>query len=656
MVNFGTEEKYFSELARRYPTRSSAVNEIASLNAVLNLPKGTEHFISDLHGEHEAFSHILRCASGVTTRKLKGLFAHQMSEDEIAELATLIYYPEEKLTELSAAGRISEDWYYSTLERLVSLSRLAAGKYTGEWVKERIKEVSGGYAPIINELIYADVSDEKKCDYYGSIYKTVVRMGYAKQIICALSSSVKALIVDRLHIVGDIFDRGARADIILDELISVRCVDIEWGNHDVLWMGASAGSAVCVATVLNNSLSYKNLDVLEIGYGISLRPLALFAEKYYADFEPEPYMPKGDGCGDIHFRDSDLLIAKMRKAISVIQFKLEGQAVLRNPEFEMEDRLLLDKIDPARSSVEIDGREYKIRDSFFPTVDFDSPYELSASEKEIMDYLVASFMSSEKLSRHIALLYDRGGMYKVFNRNLIFHGCIPMSSDGTFMKLGAADGLSGRALMDFFDKWARLGYFAPCDSYERERGRDILWFLWCGKNSPLCAREKITTFERLLVPDKSTHAEPRNAYYAAWENPDIADMILDEFSLSGTRCHIINGHIPVNKGENPIKAGGKVLVIDGGFCRAYHDTTGIAGYTLIYNANGMKISAHEPFSDKTTAIKYNKDILSETTVFEEVRNKIRIRDCDEGTEIRDKISDLVLLLKKYESGELKESK
>ncbi|MBO5908123.1 MAG: fructose-1,6-bisphosphatase [Clostridia bacterium] len=655
MENFGIEEKYFSELSRRYPTRASVVNEIAGLNAVLNLPKGTEHFISDIHGEHEAFSHILRCASGVIGRKLRSLFGGEMDEEEISELATVIFYPREKLSDLALSGRISEEWYYRTLERMVSLSKLAAEKYTSLWVKEKIADVTDGYSHIIEELIYADATDGKKREYYKSIYKTVVRMGYADGVICALASTIKALMLDRLHIVGDIFDRGARADIILDELIAQRCVDVEWGNHDALWLGAAAGSAVCVATVLNNSLSYKNLDVLEIGYGISLRPLEQFAERTYSGLDASIYMPKGDGDGDIHFNDSNLNIAKMRKAISVIQFKLEGQAIIRNPDFEMEDRLLLDRIDPERCVIKIDGREHKIRDGFFPTVNFDQPYELSEGEAEIMKYLVASFGASGKLSRHAKFLYESGGMYKVFNRNLIFHGSIPLTSDGRFMKLRAAEGLSGRALMDYFDKWARLGYFSPEGTQERARGRDILWFLWCGRNSPLCAREKIATFEGLLIEDKSTHIEPRNAYYNAWRTPEVADMILAEFSLSGPRCHIINGHIPVNKGENPIKADGRVIVIDGGFCKAYHDTTGIAGYTLIYNADGMKISAHEPFTDKMTAIKYNRDILSQTTVFEQAKSKILIRDCDEGKEIRDNIAELILLLQKYERGEIKEN-
>ena len=654
MDNFEAAEKYFTQLSDRYPAKASVVSEIVKLNAVLNLPKSTEHFVSDLHGENEAFSHIIRCASGVIRRKIEALFSSEMTKEEIGELATLVYYPKEKLSELKSEGRVCEQWYYTTISRLVRLCRLAMGKYTGEWVKKRINKASDGYVDIVYELVCSEFSDGGKCEYYKSIYKTVFRTGYADEIISALSSSVKTLIVDRVHVVGDIFDRGARPDIILDELISLEEVDVQWGNHDALWMGAAAGSAVCVATVLNNSFTYRNLEVIEIGYGISLRPLALFAENVYNETSLAPYMPRGERYGNIHFYENELLIAKMHKAISVIQFKLEGQTILRNPSFNMNDRLLLDKIDKERGTVKIGDCEYKLRESFFPTLNPENPYELSEEEKEVVEHLTSSFLGSVRLGRHISYMYEKGGMYKIFNRNLIFHGCIPLCDDGTLMHLDAAEGLCGRRLMDFFDRWARLGYFAPNTSPERERGRDLLWFLWCGKDSPLCARKRITTFERLLIDDKTTHKEPKNAYYRAWTDEKISDMILKEFSLSAQRCHIINGHIPVNKGENPIKAGGKLIVIDGGLSKAYHAKTGIAGYTLIYNADGMKISAHEPFSDKNTAVKYNKDILSETTVFEEVRNKIRIRDCDEGKDIRDKISDLVILLRGYENGKFKE--
>ena len=648
------DEKYFLELASRYPDRSSVASEIVGLNAILNLPKGTEHFISDIHGEHEALSHILRCASGVVRRKVETLFSDVMNEGEISEFSTLIYYPEEKLDILSREGVLSYEWYYTALERLTRLCRLVAAKYTRAKVRERIKRRGAGYEDIIDELISADEADSTKEEYYKSIYKTVARSGFAKEVIVALSTAIRALTVDRLHIVGDIFDRGARADMVLDELMTYDSVDIQWGNHDALWMGAVAGSAACVAAVLNNSIAYRNLDVIESGYGISLRPLARFAERVYGEDSLEAYMPKGSSGGDALFHDDEKLIAKMHKAISVMQFKLEGAVILRNSDFDMNERLLLDKMDPGRGRITVEGKEYALRDCHFPTLKSDAPYELNEGEREVMEYLTMSFMRSEKLRRHISFLYEKGGMYKIFNRNLLFHGCIPLDEDGSLLKLRVAGGLSGRALMDYADKWARLGYFAKEGSAERARGRDFLWFLWCGKDSPLCARKKITTFERLLIEDKRTHTEPRNAYYRSWDDGKIADMILKEFSLSGPRRHIINGHIPVSRGDAPIKGEGKLIVIDGGFCRAYHDLTGIAGYTLIYNADGMRISAHEPFSDRESAIKYNRDILSETVIFEQARDKIRIRECDEGEDIRDKISDLMMLMSKYESGEIKE--
>ncbi len=644
--------KYLYELSRLYPTRSAAAAEIINLGAILNLPKGTEHFLSDLHGEHEAFSHIRRNASGVIRKKVDLLFSDRMSVQERAELSTLIYYPEEKLDELAERG--GDDGLYITLiNRLIELLLAVSEKYTRSKVRKRIERVAGEYEYIIEELIY-DRGEGNRAKYYENIPKSIVRLGTAPEFIAILCSAIKALVIDHLHIVGDIFDRGPRADMILEELTREDSIDIQWGNHDALWMGAAAGSRTCIATVINNSITYKNLDVLEIGYGISLRPLTLFAAETYRDCDVSGYMPKGGSEGDFLRRDDDLLIARMHKAISVIQFKLEGATILRNPSFCMEDRLLLDKMDTERGTVMIGGREYTLTDRDFPTVDKSEPYRLTEGEAEVMKYLKLAFMRSEKLGRHIKFLFERGEMYTVFNRNLLFHGCIPLDDNGEFLPLAVAEGKRGRELMDYCDRTARLGYFAKEGSAQRQKGKDFLWFLWCGKDSPLCARKRITTFERLLVAEEEAKVEPKNEYYRAWEDEHTVDMILAEFGLGGDGSHIINGHIPIGKGQAPIKAGGKLIVIDGGFCKAYHGKTGIAGYTLIYNAEGIRLSAHAAFPGKDAAIKNNADIISDTVIFESAHDKIRVRETDVGAKIRDKITDLMLLIKEYESGRLKE--
>ncbi len=648
--------KYLSLLARSYPTRNSVLSEIINLSAILNLPKGTEHFMSDIHGEHEAFMHIRRNASGVIRKKVDALFSKQITAKERAELATLIYYPEEKLDEIRERRKDIDEWYSITIQRLLDICKTVSSKYTRSKVGKCLRRVAKGYDYIIDELLNNTGGDLNKVCYYESITETVIRTGSAEQLISALAAAIKSLVIDHLHIVGDIFDRGARADIIVDELMKEMSIDIQWGNHDALWMGAAAGSRTCIATVLNNSITYKNLDVIEIGYGISLRPLSLFASEVYKNSDVSRFMPKGDTHGTFLNHDDDMLIARMHKAISIIQFKLEGQTVLRNSEFEMEDRLLLDKINKENATVTVDGTEYPLIDADFPTVDPKYPYALTDEEAYVMRYLKNAFMRSEKLQKHASFLFEKGEMYTVFNKNLLFHGCIPLDGDGEFIKFRCADGLSGKAFMDFCDRMARQGYFAKDGTPERQKGKDFLWFLWCGKNSPLCAREKITTFERLFISDEKTWIEPKNTYYHSWNDEKIADKILREFSLGGTGSHIINGHIPIKskKGEAPVKANGKLIVIDGGFCQAYQETTGIGGYTLIYNAEGIRISAHEPFRGKTNAIKENMDIISDTVVFENSENKILVKDTDIGAEIQARIDDLMLLRGAYETGLIKE--
>lgn len=651
------DRKFLCELAKNYPNRHAVVSEIINLNAILNLPKGTEHFMSDIHGEYEAFLHIRRNASGVIRKKIDWLFSNTVPEKERAELATLIYYPKEKLEEILPTIDNVRDWYKITLIRLLEVCRLVSSKYTRSKVRKHLARAAAGYDYIIDELLNNDYDVMNKDRYYDNILKTIIDIGAAEKFIEAVCSAIKSLVVDHLHIVGDIFDRGPRADIIMDALTEEGSLDIQWGNHDVLWMGAAAGSPVCMATVLNNSITYKNLDVLEIGYGISLRPLSLFANETYAGSDVSAFMPKADFGGDCLNRDDDALIARMNKAISIIQFKLEGQAILRNPDFRMEDRLLLDKIDWDTGCIRIENTRYRLKDHDFPTVDPADPYALTPDEQEVMRYFKTAFMRSERLQRHVRFLYEKGELYTVYNRNLLFHGCVPMQPDGTFLPLPAAGGRCGRELMDYCDRMARQGYFSPEGTPERLHGTDFLWFLWCGPNSPLCGRTKITTFERHLIDDEAAWTEPKNAYYDYWNDAAAAERILREFSLEGEGSHIVNGHMPVHRsqGEQPVKAGGRLIVIDGGFCKAYQPATGIAGYTLIYNAEGMRISAHEPFNGMNSAVKNNADILSDTVVFEYARDKIRVRDTDTGKRISDKIQDLTRLLQEFESGRIKES-
>ncbi|MBR2860392.1 MAG: fructose-1,6-bisphosphatase [Clostridia bacterium] len=649
------QNKYLIELSKKYPNRNAVLSEIINLNAILNLPKGTEHFMSDLHGEHEAFLHIRRNASGVIRKKVDDLFSKTVTAAERAALATLIYYPEEKLAEISQQIDDMDDWYKVTLVRLLEICRLVSSKYTRSKVRKHLAKTAKGFDYIIDELLNNDYDTLNKDRYYDNILNTIIEIGAANKFIASVCSAIKSLVIDHLHIVGDIFDRGPRADIIVDELMKEQSLDIQWGNHDVLWIAAAAGSRTCIATVLNNSITYKNLDVIEIGYGISLRPLALFAGEVYEKSDVSNYMPKGDSHGDALNSEDDALIARMHKAISVIQFKLEGQTVLRNPNFNMQERLLLEKVDFEKGTVLIEGKEYALKDKDFPTIDSSNPYMLTPREKEIMQYLKNAFMRSEKLQRHARFLLEKGELYTIFNNNLLFHGCIPMNDDGSFMALDCAEGKSGRELMDYFDKLARQGYFAKEKSELRQKGKDALWFLWCGKDSPLCARKKMTTFERLLVADSSLWEEPKNAYYKCWNDKATAERIFNEFSLNPETAHIINGHIPVSKGEEPIKAGGKVIVIDGGFCKAYQRATGIAGYTLIYNAAGIRISAHEPFTSVENAIKNNVDVVSDTMIFEVAADKILVSETDVGRNITEKIKDLKLLLEEYEQGSIKES-
>ncbi len=652
------DKKLLNLLAKTYPTINDVSSEIINLRAILQLPKGTEHFLSDLHGEYEAFLHLRNSASGIIREKTEELFGGVLKDSEITELVTLIYYPKEMLDTLEKEGITSPEWYNTVIRRMVELCRLLASKYTRSKTRKMFPPV---YAYIMEELMGGIQGSFNRKDYYNSIISSIVETDRGNHFIRALSDTIKRLAVDRLHILGDIFDRGSRPDIIMESISSGVNVDIQWGNHDILWMGAAGGSEACITTVLNNSITYKNLDVIEIGYGISLRPLALFANHVYSNSDISAFMPKDSG--DIGTEKDVYLMARMHKAIAVMQFKAEAALIRRNPQFDMESRILLDKINYQDATVSIDGKAYPLRDTDFPTVNENDPLAFTHEEKEVLTYLKNAFLKSEKLQRHVDFLFEQGDLYKVYNGNLLLHGCVPLNEDGTFLDF-EFDGrkMHGKELMDYLEDVVRKGFYSSSASSFKQKGLDFMWYLWCGKNSPLCGRLKIATFERLLVEDSSTYAEPKNAYYANVDNHRVIGAIFKEFGLDephsgGLHSHIINGHVPVitKAGESPVKGGGRLIIIDGGFCKAYHKTTGIAGYTLVYSANRLKISAHEPFAGKKKAISNGSDIHSKSVVFERPTEPIRVIETDDGKEIIKNIEDLTALLEAYKSGEIKEN-
>lgn len=652
-----TEEElhYLRLLARQYPTVEAAGTEIIRLQAILNLPKPTEHFMSDIHGEHEAFLHILNSGSGEVKEKLEELFGNTMTQKDRNDLATLIYYPSSKLALVADEEEDLDEWYRLTIHRLVDLCRFVSTKHTRAKVRTYMDP---DYEQILDELIHLVEEGGSRRDQYENIINTIIQIGQAADVIRAICKVIKSLVVDKLHIVGDIFDRGPRADIVMDSLMGCNNVDIQWGNHDVLWMGAASGSRTLVATVLSNSIRYNNLDVIETGYGISLRPLSIFANEVYKDTNTDQFKVKLTGTDADQYTEKDkLLSARMYKAITIILFKLEGQKVLRRPEFGMEDRLLLDKINYEDKTITLNGKVYPMLDCDFPTVDPNNPYELTAEENHVINQLTDSFENSEKLQKHIRFLYSKGGLYKVCNGNLLFHGCIPMNDDGSLMTftIGGKE-RSGKRFLDYAEKTARKAYYDKRGSEERQFGMDFLWWLWAGRNSPIFGRDRMTTFERRFIADESTWVEPKNAYYTYYQDPAVCDRLLKEFGLEGEHCHIINGHVPVKvrKGESPIKGGGKLIVIDGGFSRAYQSTSGIAGYTLIYNSRHYRIVSHQPFTSKWNAVHKNEDIRNDSEIFEKLETRMRIRDTDEGAELQDRVDMLMMLLDAYRSGAVTE--
>jgi len=647
--------RYLNMLSKQYPTVQSASAEIIRLRTILNLPKGTEHFMSDIHGENEAFLHILNSGSGEVKEKLETLFEGKLSQEEINDLATLIYYPEAKLALVADTHPDMEPWYHTTLHQLVQMCRFLSSKHTRYKVRSYMPQ---GYEAVIEELIYLCDESGSKGEQYENILLTTIQIGQAPDLIQALCIVVKCLAVDQLHIVGDIFDRGPRADIVMDCLMSAHNVDIQWGNHDVLWMGAASGSRTLVATVLSNSIRYNNLDVIETGYGISLRPLSVFANETYKHHDTSCFQVKLMGDDAEHYTEKDkLLSARMYKAITIILFKLEGQKLLRRPEFGMADRLLLDKIDYQNKTIALGGSVYPLKDCDFPTVDPADPYRLTPEESHVIDQLTDSFRHSEKLQKHTRFLYSKGGLYKVINGNLLFHGCIPMTEEGKLLSFTIGGKLrSGREFLDYAEKTARKAYYDKRGSEERQFGMDFLWWLWAGRNSPIFGRDRMTTFERRFIADESTWTEPKNAYYTFYQNPAVCDMLLREFGLHGPHCHIVNGHVPVKarKGESPIKGGGKLIVIDGGFSKAYQPTSGIAGYTLVFNSRHLRIVSHQPFAGKHNALHHNDDIANDSLVFEKMETRMKVAETDEGRELQAQVDDLMMLLDAYRSGAVTE--
>ena len=646
------ELRYLKSLAKQYPTVASAATEIINLQAILSLPKGTEHFITDIHGEYDQFQHVMKNGSGAIKRKIEDEFGNTISKAEKKAIATLIYYPEQKLEQIAKTEENFEDWCQVTLYRLIRVCKSASSKYTRSKVRKALPK---DFAYVIEELLNGrpDVSDQEA--YYNEIIRSVIHTGRAAELVIAFCNLIRRLIVDHLHVVGDIFDRGPYPNLVMDTLMAYHSVDIQWGNHDVSWIGAAAGCEALICNVIRISAKYGNLNLLEDGYGINLVPLARLAMNRYdkdscscfkLDYREDEY-----DVGDV------LLDKKMHKAIAIMQFKLEGQMILKHPEFKMQDRLLLDKIDPEKGVVIMDGQEYELRDNHYPTVDWEHPYELSSDERDVMDRLKTAFINCEKLQKHIRFLLTKGSLYNVYNGNLLYHGCVPLNEDGTFTEVEIyGKKYSGKALYDVLENYARKGYYS-INPEEKRKGQDIMWFIWENKNSPVFGKEKMTTFERYFVTDKSTHCEPKNPYYTLLEKEEIVNKILAEFGLSGREAHIINGHIPIEakNGESPVKCNGKLLIIDGGFSKAYQPKTGIAGYTLIYNSYGLVLAAHEPFESVEKAVNEGTDIVSHTILVQHVRSRKTVADTDNGKLMKENIKDLEELLAAYREGTIVEN-
>lgn len=643
---------YLEQLAELYPTIGRASTEIINLQSILYLPKGTEHFLSDIHGEFRAFSHVLRNGSGAVRKKIDDVFGHTLSTADKMSLATLIYYPQKKIELVKQQEEDMENWYKITLYRLIEVCKTVSSKYTRSKVRKALPE---DYAYVIEELITEKQEVLNKEAYYEAIVNTIVELGQTDNFIVALAELIQRLVIDHLHILGDIYDRGPSPDLIMDRLEKYHSFDIQWGNHDMVWMGAATGQLACIAAVIRTSIRYGNLDLIEDGYGINMVPLATFAMDAYKDDPCERFVLKNSTDEERSKKETEMN-RKMHKAIAIIRFKLEGQLVQKWPDFGMQNRCLLHKINYEKKTVEIDGQEYPMLDTYFPTVDPENPYELTPEETEVMARLRTSFVHCEKLQRHVRLMLKRGSMYKIYNGNLLYHGCVPMNEDGSFAKVNIyGKYYSGKELYDVLESYVRKAFFS-LDKEEREKGQDMMWYIWTAPNSPLYGRSKMATFERYFLEDKKMHHESKNAYYHLFDKPETADKILHEFGLKDGRVHIINGHVPVERmaGESPVKCNGKLILIDGGFSKTYRRKTGIAGYTLTYNSYGLTLSAHEPFDFSDSAVRDELDIVSHQEAVEYADRRILVGDTDYGKRMMSRIEELKELIRAYQSGEIAE--
>lgn len=644
------EIKYLERLAEIYPTMAKASTEIINLQAIMSLPKSTEHFLTDIHGEYEAFSHVLKNGSGSVKRKIDEIFGHTLSTRDKRALATLIYYPREKMKLVRKTEPHMDEWYRISLYRLIEVCKRVASKYTRSKVRKALPE---DFSYVIEELITEKPEVSDKEAYYEGIIDAIIQVGNADKFIIALSELIQRLVVDHLHVLGDIFDRGPGPHNIMDKLMEYHSVDVQWGNHDILWMGAAAGQRVCIATVIRICARYSNLDILEDGYGINLLPLATFTIAKYGDDACECFQTKG---GSALNEREQALDRRMHKAIAVIAFKLEGQLIKKRPEFGMQNRLGLERIDYEAGTIEIEGKKYALMDTNFPTIDPADPYRLTEEEEDVMERLVSAFLGCDKLQNHMQFLLKKGSLYKVYNGNLLYHGCVPLDADGSFSEVEVyGKKYRGKALYDVLESYVRKAFFAV-DPEERERGQDIMWYIWSGPGSPMYGKHRMATLERYLVKEKETHLERKNPYYQYLEDETVIDRILDEFQVEGEERHIINGHVPVHhaSGESPVKCNGKLLVIDGGFSRAYQKETGIAGYTLIFNSWGLILAAHQPFQSTEEAIASEADILSDSMVVHQLQKRLLVGDTDEGARLKVRIRELQELLKAYRSGILVE--
>ncbi len=649
------QKKYLELLAGSYPTSQAACTEIINLSAVLNLPKGTEHFVSDLHGEYEVFTHIMKNASGSIKRKIDLCFEDTISKEEKNLLATIIYYPQEKLADIKAKGACTHEWYTTILMRLVLICRVATSKYTRSKVRKALPK---DFLYIIDELLYTDNYEMNKQDYFLNILNTIITVNRADDFIIELSNLLQKMIVDKLHIIGDIFDRGYGAHLIMEDLCELNNVDFQWGNHDVVWMAAAHGHKASIANVIRNSIRYNNFISLEEGYGINIRPLAVFALEQYQGDPCTCFIPKTQNNDEKtkNIEEQNIELAtKVHKAITVIQLKLEGQIIQKHPEFNMQDRLLLDKIDLQDASIMIDGVKYKMNDTLFPTVDPHNVYQLTKEEENVINQLQFSFLHNKQLHKHVNFLYQNGGVYKINNQNLLYHGCIPMSKNGAFVAFRfEGKEYKGKRYLDLCDKLCRVGAYG--NGEEKNDALDFMWYLWCGPTSPLNGKTKMSTFERVFIKDENTWEEKKDYYYEHILQEKNAEKIINEFGIQAKNAHIINGHVPVKikRGESPIKARGKVLIIDGGMSRAYQQVTGISGYTLVSNSYQLLISEHYPFKGVQAAIESDDDMHSKNILVENYEKRMTIADTDAGAEIIKKIEDLKLLVEGYGIGVIKQ--